>query len=137
MSIKLIELINSVESLNYLSELKLPAKTSFVIGKFLKDVTPEIETYNKIRSERVKEYGTVMLDEEGKEVTDDSGNVRYSFKDKGSNELNENGKKFIEEMNEVEEKELDIKIPEINISDLSFNTIEPKYLIKLYWLIKE
>jgi hypothetical protein len=137
MSIKLIELINSVEALNKLSETKLPASVGFSLGKFLKQVTPEIETYNKVRGEKVVEYGTLMLDAEGKEVTDAQGNKRYSFVDKGSTELSENGKKFVAEMTEMENKELDIKIPDIKISDLGSAVIEPKYLLILAWLIKE
>ena len=134
---KLIELINSIEALNKLSETKLPASVGFSLGKFLKQVTPEIETYNKVRGEKVVEYGTLMLDAEGKEVTDAQGNKRYSFADAGSTELNENGKKYVAEMNEMENKELDVKIPDIKISDLGSAVIEPKYLLALNWLIQE
>jgi hypothetical protein len=134
---KLIELINSIEALNKLSETKLPASVGFSLGKFLKQVTPEIETYNKVRGEKVVEYGTPMLDAEGKEVTDAQGNKRYSFVDVGSTELNENGKKYVAEMNEMESKELDVKIPEIKITDLGSAVIEPKFLVTLSWLITE
>ena len=40
-------------------------------------------------------------------------------------------------MDELENKELDVKIPEIKISDLGQVVIEPKYLLVLSWLIKE
>jgi len=134
---KLIELISSIEALNKLSETKLPAGTAFSLGKFLKSVSTEIETYNKIRSEKIVQYGNIMLDESGKEVVDENGNKRYSFSDKGSKELNENGKKYVAEMTEMENKELDVKIPEIKISDLGTAVIEPKYLLTLSWLISE
>jgi len=134
---KLIELVNSIEALNKLSETKLTAGVAFSLGKFLKEITPEVEMYSKVRSEKIVEYGIPMVDEKGVVVTDDKGNTRYSFSDKGSTELNENGKKFVSEMNEVEEKEVSVKIPEIKISDLGTSAIEPKYLLTLSWLIKE
>lgn len=128
---KIIELVNSIESLNKLAETKLNAFVSFKLGKFLKDAGASIETYNKVRSEKVKEYGEVVLDAEGKETD------QYSFSIPGTKELTENGKKFVEEMKAIEEEELDIKIPEINIKDLGSVEIEPKYLSILQWLIKE
>ena len=134
---KLIELVNSVEALNKLSEAKLPAYVSFSLGKFLKDITSDIETYNKVKSEKIVEYGTVVLDEEGKEKVNEDGNKTYSFSIPGTTELTENGKKFIEEMTEIEEREVDVKIPEIKIESLGEVTIEPKYLVTLSWLIKE
>lgn len=121
---KLIELISSIEALNKLSETKLPASVGFSLGKFLKQVTPEIELYNKVRSEKVVEYGT-----ETGEI-DEKGNKQYSF-------LGENKEKYVVEMTEMENKELDVKIPEIKISDLSNVVIEPKYLLTLNWLIQE
>lgn len=134
---KTIELISSVESLNKLSETKLSASAAFSLGKFLKAITPIVETYHKVRGEKVQEYGTPMVDEKGVVVTDDKGNQRYSFSDKGSTELNENGKKFVAEMTELENNEVDVKIPEIKVSDLGSSLIEPKFLLQLSWLIKE
>ena len=136
-SMKTLELINSVEALNKLSETKLSASAAFSLGKFLKSITNTVETYHKVRSEKIQEYGIPMVDEKGVVVTDEKGNTRYSFSDKGSTELNENGKKFVAEMTEMENKEVDIKIPEIKVSDLGSSLIEPKYLVVLAWLIKD
>ena len=127
---KLIELINSVEPLNKLSETKLPASVSFSVAKFLKEATADLEAYNKVRLEKIKEYGAPVLDDKG-DPTD-----KYSFSLPGSTELTEEGKKFIAEMTEIEERELTISIPEIKISDLSSVEIEPKNLAALTWLIK-
>lgn len=134
---KLIEIINSVEALNKLSETKLSASVSFQLGKFLKSFTPDLETYNKIRGEKVIEYGAPVLNDKGEGVYDKNGNQQYSFSDVGSKELNENGKKFIAEMTEIENQEVSVSIPEIKISDLGKSEIEPKYLLQLQWLIKE
>lgn len=134
---KLIELINSVESLNKLAECKLPAGISFSLGKFLKEIAPEVETYYKVRSEKIKEYGEVVKDDEGNEVKDKNGELTYSFSIKGTKELTESGKKYVAEMEELENKNLELKIPEIKIADLGKVEIEPKFLLQLAWLIKE
>lgn len=134
---KLIELVNSVEALNKLSETKLVGGASFSVAKFLKDVTSDVETYHKVKNEKIVEYGSVVLDDEGKPKVDATGNQIYSFSVPGSKELTESGKKYVAEMQEIENKELDIKIPEIKASDLAESKIEPKYLIALTWLIKE
>lgn len=127
---KLITLINSVESLNKLSEQKLPAQLGFELLKFLKDITTDIDTYHKVRNEKVKEYGRPILDEQGN-PTD-----QVAFSDEGSKELNENGKKFIAEMQEMEEKEVDVRVPEISVKDLKDAVMAPVDLAKLSWLIK-
>lgn len=134
---KLIEFINSVESLNKLSECKLPAGISFSLGKFLKEITPEVETFNKVKNEKIVEYGSVVIGSDGKETLDKAGNKIYSFSVPGTKELTESGKKYVEEMTELENKELELKIPEIKIADLGTMEIEPKFLLQLAWLIKE
>lgn len=134
---KLIELIGSVEALNKLSETKLPAFTSFKLSKFLKEVSPDIENYHKIKKEKIEEYGTPQFKEDGTPDTDKDGNQLYSFKKEGSDEISENGKKYVEEMVEIENSEITTAIPEIKISDIGNSEIEPKDLIALNWLIKE
>lgn len=130
MSIKLIELVNSVEALNKLSETKLPANVSFSLSKFLKEATNDLESYNKVKNEKIKEYGVVVLDENGKEKLSEDGNTTYSFTDESS-------KKYVSEMQEIENKEILLDIPEIKIKDLGDSVIEPIYLVRLSWLIKE
>lgn len=134
---KLIELVNSVEALNEIAKAKLPAAVSFSLGKFLKEISLDIETYNKVRNEKLIEYGTPILNDKGEGVFNKNGNQQYSFSDAGSSELNENGKKYVAEMTEIENKELEFKIPEITIKDLGETSIEPKYLLALSWLILE
>ncbi len=128
---KLIELVNSVEALNKLSETKISAGASFSISKLLKDATSDLESYHKVKNEKVKEYGSPVLDDKG-EPTE-----TFSFSLPGTKELTESGKKFVEEMDVIENRELDITIPEITVKDLGDAMIEPKYLVALSWLIKE
>lgn len=137
MSMKLIEIVSSVESLNKLSETKLPASVAFSLSKFLKSVTLDVENYNKVRGEKVIEYGLPAIGADGKQIVDEKGNLQYTFADPVTKELTENGKKFVAELAELENKELDLTIPEVKISDLGKAEIEPKYLVSLQWLIKE
>ena len=121
---KLLELINSVESLNVLLATKLPAKAAYKLSVFSKLVAPQVDEYNKVRSEKVKIYGEPELDAEGKETG------KYLFKDG-------NGQKFVDELKELEETEFDVAIPDIKLADLGEISIEPKHLASLAWLIKE
>lgn len=128
---KLVEIINSVESLNQLVSAKLPAKTSYKIGRLSQKLAPEVEAYFKLKNNKMVEYGTVKMKEDGTTpATDEKGNEMYTF-DK------ENGEKFINELREAEEVEVTVEIPEIKIEDLGDISIEPKYLSVLSWLIKE
>lgn len=136
-NMKLIEIVTSVEALNKLSETKLPAPVAFSLGKFLKSITADVENYNKVRAEKVSEYGSPAIGADGKQLSDEKGNLQYTFADPVTKELTENGKKFVAELSELESKELDLTIPEIKISDLGKSEIEPKYLAALQWLIKE
>ena len=129
---KLVELINSVEALNILGENKLPAKTSFKLGKFMREASKDVEDYYKVRNEKMGIYGDKVMEtvvaEDGTETQKETD--KYSF-------TKENGEKFIADLKELEDSEVTISIPELKLDDLGSVTIEPKYLSLLEWLIKE
>lgn len=125
MKLKLIELVGSVEALNKLSETQLPASVAFSLGKFLKSITNDIETYDKVKKEKAIQYGTPVEGDPDK----------VTFMENG--ELTENGKKYVEEMQEIENKEIELEIPEIKISDLGSVKFGAKDIIALTWLIKD
>ena len=114
------ELVNSVEALNALSALKLPAKVSYKLGVFIKDVSSEVDMYNKTRNDKLEIFGEKSEEDP----------TKYVF-------VGDNGKKFVEEMKELEEAEITKIIPEIKLEDLGDVVIEPKHLLALNWLIKE
>ena len=129
MSIKLIEIVNSVEALNKLSETKLPATVAFNLGRFLKEITPDVDTYNKVKRDKASQYGIPVLDKDGNRTD------QVTFVKDGV--VTEDGKKFVEEMREIEDKEITLKIPEIKIKDLGESVFEPKHILVLSWLIKD
>jgi hypothetical protein len=122
-TMKLKEIIDSIDSIQYFMGLKLPAITSYKLAVFAKKVNPEVEAFSKIRNEKLKEYGDEVKDEKG----DFNGNYNIPKKNIG---------KFNEEMNKLLEAEIKMDIPEINIKDFEGLEIEPKYFIELGWLIK-
>jgi len=121
---KLKEIINGLEALNNLAEQKLPILVSFNIGLFIKNIADTVKTYEEKRKELIKELGTVNKDAEGKETG------KFDF-------TKENAVIFNEKINVILDAEIDVKVPEINLSDLSDLKIEPKNLIQLSWLLKE
>lgn len=121
---KLKDLINGLEALNNLAEQKLPILVSFNIGLFIKNIADTVKTYEEKRNELIKELGTVNKDAEGKETG------KFDF-------TKENAVIFNEKINVILDAEIDVKVPEIKLSDLSDLKIEPKNLIQLSWLLKE
>ena len=120
---KLATIINSEEAISNLIKEKIPTGKMFELLLFIENIKGEILAYNKIRNEKIREYG----EEKDKD--------QWQLKD-------ENTDKFIEEMTPVLEKEIDVKVPEMSFSDLenikAENTqelIEKKYHT-LTWLIK-
>ena len=121
---KLREIVNGLEALNNLAEQKLPILVSFNIGLFIKNISDTIKTYEEKRNELIKELGTVNKDAEGKETG------KFDF-------TKENAVVFNEKINAVLDAEVDVKVPEIKLSDLSDLKIEPKNLIQLGFILKE
>ncbi len=120
---KLLEIVNSIEPLNALLEQKLPAKTAYKIGRLATKLSPEVETYGKTRDAKMKEFGVLVMNDDGTPTNN------YKFE-------GENKDKFVTEMTEVENSEVAVEIPEITIDDLGDISIEPKFLSALTWLIK-
>jgi len=121
---KLREIINSKEALINLLENSLPINISWELKKISKLFEPEIATFNDIRNSKIKEMG---------EETGD-GNIVVK---------NENVKKFLGEIDDLLEKEINIIFN--NIKDLlDYKDVNGKNisisasdLIMLEWLITE
>jgi hypothetical protein len=124
--IKLKDVVNSIEALKILGEQKLPIFTSFKISLFLKNVSPEVEIYEKERNKLMLELG------KPDKSKDEKGNEIDIFKFEP-----EKGKEFTEKLTEILEVELSVNKPDISIKDLGNINIEPRHLVALGWLIKE
>jgi len=123
-SVKLNDIIGSIEAINKLVEQKLPVFTGFQLSVFLKALAPILEAFDAEKIKLAKELGTPELDEDGKET----GQIKFEP---------EPAKEFNDKMLSLLSADLEIKVPVIKISDLGNFDIEPKYLTPLVWLIKE
>jgi len=54
---KLIKLVNSIENLNKLSEMLLPAKESFKIVKLIMEIEPQVQNYQTQKNKLLGKYG--------------------------------------------------------------------------------
>ena len=93
---KLIKLVQAVGNLDKLATLELSAKESFKVVKLLMEIEPHIQNYNTQRNKLLVKFGEST---DGKE---------YQIK-------SENKDKFIEELKDLEEIEIELKFDKINI----------------------
>src|ERR1035437_8045794 len=100
MKIKIVEVVNSVESLNSLVEVKMPVKPAYWLSRIIKKVVPEVDIFNEKKNDIIKECEG-KLSEDGKMFTFEG----------------ENSKKFAEKMKELGDIEIDIDVNKIKISD--------------------
>lgn len=115
---KLKQIIESEKAISELLQQKLPFNTAFDLKMFVLDVDKEVKTFYELRDARIKEYG------------EDVGEGRYQIKDE------EKIKELSQELESVLDKDIDVKIPEINREQLSKAEITVNDLITLNWLIK-
>lgn len=120
MEIKLITLINSMETIKELSQLKIKAKTSWALAKTAKLMEAEVATFEEVRKKKIEEIAT---DEE-------DGNVVIK---PNTPEM----EKFQAEINELLLSEVTIDAKKISIEDLGDNEIEFGKLLQLEWLIND
>lgn len=113
---KTADIINGIDSLKILMNCKLPAKASYRLVLFTKEVESVLSSFNETRTNLLEKYG--KRKEDG----------TYDIKD---------SKKFQKEMTEVLEEEVDIKNPEITIDMIERVEIEPSVLSNLYFIIKD
>lgn len=114
---KLGDLISSIESINEILKVSLPAKVAFRFALAVKKADSEIQAFNKTREEKIKEYGDVLED--------------------GSSKVKEeNLPTFIKEVNAMLDQEVTIEgfIP-MSIEEFGDAKIEPRHLMNLDWLI--
>ena len=115
--IKLNDMIDSLEAIRELSELKIKAKTSFFVSKIIKDIESNLAEFEKSRSTIIAKYGKVLK----------SGKVSYSK----AAEV-----KAQKEYTELAEHKIKLNHEKIKIAEIGSAEISPKTLSKLGWLIE-
>lgn len=120
MEVKLITLINSMETIKELSKLKVKAKTAWMLAKSAKAVEAECATFEDVRRAKIEEIATE--EEEGNKVIKPN-----------TPEM----ERFQAEINELLASDVEVDVKKIDIEDLGDNEIEFGKLLQLEWLIND
>jgi len=118
---KLGLLVNSQNSLEIISNLKFKATELFKVTKFVQLAIEEINSFNKIKEKKIKEFG------EEKTI-----NNKPVFEVKP-----ENKEQFFTEMEELLNQDIELEVPEISLEAFGDIEMSPKEFLSLKWLIKE
>ena len=124
MKITLDTVLKSFDGLEKISKLKLPVAVSFKVGKIIKALNAELEVYNETRKKRIQELGEVTKDHEGKPT-------------KNYQVTEANLLVWEKEHKELVEREVEINIHPLKLSDLGDEKLEPTVFAELDWLITE
>jgi predicted phage-related endonuclease len=122
--------INSVESLNQLTELKLPVKTAFRLAKITRKMNEVLDTYNEVLRKIQQDH--VEKDEDDKPKTLDDPNdpniKRLVFSDPAA---------FKAAYQELLEIETEVDFKKLQVEDLGNIEVTPATLFPIEWLIEE
>ncbi|MCI9293216.1 MAG: hypothetical protein HFF01_03190 [Erysipelotrichaceae bacterium] len=122
---KLIELINAMEVISKLYNCKkLNAVTAYRIGKNVKLIQAELDAYNESRKKLIEQYSD--KDEHGNAIIK---NDQYQFS-------KENQDKFISNMNEVHQEEIQTEFKKIKLDQLDKVELSPMELESIHFLIE-
>ncbi len=111
-TVKISDLLNSVEQLQKLSRQDFKAKLAWQVARLLKAAENEIQSFNDTRISLINKYGD--KDETNNRITDDAGNCKIS-PDKVT--------AFNEELNELLNTEVELNANKLDfeqMQDLSF-----------------
>ena len=117
MKLKLYQLVNAQPALNDLASKQLIAKAAFKIGRNLKIIASEMELYEARRIALAAKYGTL-----------DAANNQYRF-DNGA------GEKFVAELNDLRETEVENGIMPITVDELADVKMTASDMAQLDWMI--
>jgi hypothetical protein len=122
--------LNSVESLNQLAELKLPVKTAFRLAKITRKMNEVLETYNEVLTKIQQDH--VEKDEDDKPKTLDDPNdpniKRLVFSDPAA---------FAAAYQELLEIETEVDFKKLQVEDLGNIEVTPSTLFPIEWLIED
>ena len=106
-NVKIVDLVNSTETLQKLSQKDFKAKLAWQISRLLKAAETEIQSFNEARMNLIRKYGE--KDESDELVTDEKGNCKID-----NSVLNE----FTSELNDLMNTEVEINASKIKIEQL-------------------
>ena len=119
-TVKISELLNSVETLQKLSTKDFKAKLAWQIARLLKAAEAEIQSFNDTRIQLIRKYGE--KGEDGQLITDENGNCKIVENEVGNfnSELND----LLNSIVEINGNKIDIE----QLEDLDFTPSEMSIL---------
>lgn len=125
-TVKISDVVNSMEILQKLAQQNFKAKLALSIARLLKAVEVEIQTFNTTRIDLIKKYGT--KDENGELITNDEGNCII---DPESIEI------FNKEFSDLLNTEIEINANKINVDLLEERDFTPSEIAALEPFLEE
>jgi hypothetical protein len=116
---KLVDVIQAVESLKVLVEKPMKAKAAYVLSLLITKLDAEYKTYDAKRNDLIKKYGTEV---NGMTTVDPNG---------------PKGKAFFEELNGLLDTELSLEITKIKLAAIEDIEVEAKHILALKPFIEE
>lgn len=113
---KLGQLLNSVEALQRLGQMKMPAKAAYGVARNLRMIDVELELFNEARKQLVERYQCINEETNAIEIKDQAGLDR--------------------EYRELVETEIDYQPHTIRLELLDSVELTPSDLAILFWLIE-
>ena len=114
--VKINDLLNSVETLQKLSNQNFKAKLAWQVARLIRAVESELQTFNDTRLNLIRKYGE--KDENGDLLTDENNNYKI-IPDKAND--------FSNELNELANSEVEINANKLDfalLEDLDFTPVE-------------
>lgn len=119
-TVKIEELLNSVDTLQKLSQKDFKAKLAWQVARLLKSAEAEIQSFNDTRMSLIRKYGE--KDENDELITDEKGNCKI---------VPEHITDFSNELNELVKSEVEINANKINIDQLEDLDFTPSEMAML------
>ena len=120
MTIKMNDLLNSIDILQKLSKMELKAKLAWQVARLLKAAEKEIQEFNETRMNVITKYGE--KDENDQLITDDDNNCKIQ---------KEHVTDFTNEINELVKSEVEINANKIKIDALEDLEFTPSEMTQL------
>lgn len=125
-TVRIVDLLNSVDILRKLATQDFKAKVAWSISRLLRSAESEIQSFNDTRMDLLRKYGE--KDENGELVTDERGNCRVPQEQLGQ---------FNVELNELAQTEVEINGNKIPIDQLDGCNFTPTEITILEPFIEE
>lgn len=116
MKITVGDIVNATNALGRLMAQPMKAKASYRLAKAVKHIQPTLDAFNDTRSKLVEKYA----DKDGEIKPDDK-----------------NFDKWVEELQEVLDEEIDIEVKQVTLASISQAEISGSDMMALDWLIKD